>query len=82
MDDREFAELVARFPDANPNHHRDGIPWYDAPVPRRWHRCWPQTTGSTRTIARVERCACGATRLDGPGHPWIDRNSRRKQGER
>lgn len=65
-------------PSPDPHQHRDGIPWHNAPIPHRWHRCKTWTTGSTRNLALVERCACGAIRLDGEGHPWMDRNSRRK----
>lgn len=51
----------------------DGVWWHAAPKPRRWHRCKPQTRGRLdgRTI---ERCACGAVRID--GHQWFERNSR------
>lgn len=55
--------------------HRDDIPWWKAPKPRRWHRCSPQTTAFP-DFRKVERCTCGAIRLDGIG-PWIERNSRR-----
>lgn len=27
--------------------HLDGVPWFRAELPRRWHRCWPQTWGFT-----------------------------------
>jgi hypothetical protein len=60
--------------------HLDGVPWHDAPIPRRWHRCWPQTKGMV-SGGMVRRCACGA--LQRPlwsGRPyWIDRNTRRKE---
>jgi hypothetical protein len=56
--------------------HRNGIPWFDAPLPRRWHRCTVQTSGYIDGNLR-ERCACGAVRL-GKDRPWIERNSRRK----
>jgi hypothetical protein len=52
--------------------HKDGVPWFDAPSPRWWerpfHRHQPQTRGFLGEL--VERCRCGATRLDGYG-PWI-----------
>jgi hypothetical protein len=54
--------------------HRDGIEWLYAPKPRRWHRCKPQTRGLVR-MGFVERCACGATRIDHYSH-WMDRNSK------
>lgn len=55
--------------------HRDGTPWHAAPIPRRLHRCTPQTHGWIR-LEQTDRCACGALRFDGHG-PWIHRNSRR-----
>ena len=76
---REASRPRTGYRPANPNQHRNGIPWYAAPLPRRWHRCAPWTTGSTQGLALVERCACGATRLDGEGHPWMERNSRRSE---
>lgn len=54
--------------------HLGGIGWSDAPVPHRWHRCRPQTRGWMQCF--VERCACGATRLD-QSH-WMQRNQRRR----
>jgi hypothetical protein len=56
--------------------HVDGIWWYEAPRPRRWHRCKPWTSGWMDLFGRVDRCACGAIRYNGRG--WIERNSRRK----
>ena len=53
----------------------DDVPWWDAPVPRRWHRCRVQTTGATERLVLVDRCACGAIRLD--SHYWMNRNSRK-----
>lgn len=63
--------------------HRDGVPWYKAPLPRRWHRCSAWTEGSTDGGATwVERCTCGALRYRlgpfGSARPWIERNSRAK----
>jgi len=49
--------------------------WYDAPLPRRLHRCRPASSGSV-SAAFAERCACGAIRLN--HGPWDERNSRRK----
>lgn len=51
----------------------DGIPWHQAPKPRRWHRCKAQTRGWIRWLTYVERCACGAI---GDGRVWANRNSR------
>lgn len=53
----------------------DGIPWYEAEIPCRWHRCKTQTKGYAGSFT-VYRCACGAIRLNGRG-PWRDKNSRR-----
>lgn len=53
----------------------DGISWHEAPVPRRLHRCRPQTYGLIGFSLYV-RCACGAISPD--GDPWLERNSRRK----
>ena len=59
--------------------HLDGIDWYDAPAPRRWHRCRAQTKG--RDILPggngwVYRCACGATSEDEV--LWTGRNARNR----
>lgn len=43
----------------------DGVSWTDAPKPRRFHRHWAQTRGWINWFSLVERCACGAIRLDG-----------------
>lgn len=56
--------------------HLGGIAWYYADVPRRLHRCRPQTR-AWMDAELVERCACGSLRFDGHG-PWIDRNSRKR----
>jgi hypothetical protein len=64
-------------------HHND-IPWYDAPIPRRWHKCKPQTWGWIE-FTYVERCACGAINMPtiADPHPyWLDRNSRRPDKRR
>lgn len=54
-----------------------GLPWYRAPLPRRWHRCQSQQSGWVTNWTFVEHCACGAIRFDGGGR-WMGRNSRRK----
>ncbi len=54
--------------------HLDGISWLNAPIPKVKHDCQVQTKG-WMSLRRVERCACGAIRLDGYG-PWMERNSR------
>ena len=56
--------------------HVDGVPWYDAAVTPKLHRCWPQTIGrlSFPTGSTVHRCACGSLSYDLAY--WMDRNSR------
>ena len=56
-------------------HHLDGVPWTDAPMPRRLHRCRPQTVGYVNYFTKYERCACGAVRRD--GRFWHYKNGRR-----
>ena len=55
--------------------HLDGVAWHEAPIPRRWHHCKPQTRGVMHYFTEVERCTCGAIRLNGDGH-WMERNER------
>jgi hypothetical protein len=57
--------------------HRGGVTWMDAPKPRRWHRCTPQTVGNFAGLGHVERCACGAISED--GEHWQERNSRPRE---
>jgi hypothetical protein len=52
--------------------HRDDVPWYDAPIPPRFHRCSAQTQS---LIMGVQRCACGA--IAQTFGPWMRRNDRR-----
>jgi hypothetical protein len=74
-----FSDFDARREEAERElgiSHRDGIPWYKAPVPHRWHRCSAQTVG---LVDAIERCACGALRYTygrGAGL-WGERNSRK-----
>lgn len=56
-------------------HHKDGLGWWKAPIPKRFHRCRVQTYGYLN-LTFIERCACGAMRMD--GGRWMARNSRRK----
>jgi len=53
--------------------HRDDVPWWEAPIPWRWHRCRKQTRGIVdgRTIYR---CPCGAINVGGF---WMEKNARR-----
>lgn len=55
--------------------HLDGIPWHEAPLPRRFHRCRSQTQGWLTLIDFTRYCACGATKQS--GSRWTGRNSRR-----
>lgn len=52
-------------------------PWYEAPLPRRWHRCWPWTQGKMRDGRVIQRCACGAIRQV-PERHWAFKNDRRR----
>ena len=60
---------------------KDNIWWYEAPLPRRWHRCFVQTEGKYDDGVVVQRCACGAIRSsDGLFTTrWENRNDRRKK---
>lgn len=55
--------------------HKDGVPWHKAPLPYPWHKCQPQTWGWSN-FDYVERCACGAIRLD--RGIWLEKNATRK----
>lgn len=66
--DRQLAETAVG------TTHRDGIPWDQARLPWRWHRCRWQTSYHIRSDW-IYRCACGAART-GRG-AWAGRNSRR-----
>jgi hypothetical protein len=55
----------------------DGVEWYKAPIPSRFHRCTPQTRGGPYGLIDIYRCACGAITETGC-HGWLNRNSRRK----
>lgn len=57
-------------------YHREGVAWFEAPLPRLLHRHTVQTEGYL-DFEKVERCACGAIRLGGRGR-WLDRNRRRR----
>lgn len=54
--------------------HLNGVDWFDATPPPRRHSCSPQSRG-WMAGAYVERCACGALRMDRIG-PWMARNQR------
>jgi len=55
----------------------DGVPWEIAPLPRRFHRCAPQTRGWISMFTRIKRCACGGINYGGIG--WFEKNSRRER---
>lgn len=56
--------------------NKDGVTWSEAPLPKRFHKCRPQSRGWIK-FSFIERCACGAHRYDGCGS-WMLKNSRRK----
>ena len=62
---------------SNDIKHLDGIPWHEAPLPPRFHRCKPQTKGWVG-FSQVNRCACGAIKDVGTQRGWCEKNSRRK----
>ncbi|MER5608252.1 hypothetical protein AB0F93_00580 [Micromonospora tulbaghiae] len=56
--------------------HAHGTPWHVlAPPQRLLHRCQPQSWGSLGPFQLVERCVCGATRIDSEDG-WLGRNLR------
>lgn len=58
--------------DVREMEHRDGVAWWDAPVPRRFrHQHRWQTRGWVGEfgLLNIDRCACGAIRK-GQG-PWV-----------
>lgn len=57
--------------------HLNGIPWDQAPIPRRWHRCKAQTVRHMGLMSVMDRCACGAYR-DESGR-WRLKNARRRR---
>jgi hypothetical protein len=66
-------ELRRSMPKIEGVEHKDDLPWFDAPKPRRWHRCRVQSTGWI-DFTQYDRCPCGAVRIN--GRVWIERNSR------
>jgi hypothetical protein len=57
----------------DPIYAWEGVWWDQAPKPRRWHRCRPQTWGWIG-LSQFFRCACGAGSFD--GRTWTEKNSR------
>lgn len=71
MTEAEWREREARFwENVYRTTDKDGIPWHEAPLPRRWHRC---SVWSLNIFGA--RCACGACWFE--AH-WCDRNARRR----
>jgi len=68
--------VTAYDADDNAVQHLDGMPWWGAPLPWRWHRCRAQSRMGTNCF-RVRRCACGAIDL---GLGWDEKNARRHNG--
>lgn len=60
----------------DPFEHVDGVLWADAKNPFWVHRCWAQSRG-TVAGAYVERCACGATKLN-HSRFWFDKHESNK----
>lgn len=72
---QRWSELRRRIRiNADAPEHLNGVKWFDAPLPRWWHRCAAQTRAWSG-MTRVERCACGAARIDGGS--WINKNETR-----
>lgn len=59
--------------------HTNGIPFWEAPLPWRWHRCQPWSWMNIPAMGLIQRCACGAIRRD--QGTWIEKNSRRSTGQ-
>jgi len=53
----------------------DGVPWHKAPIPRRLHHCWAQTTGWYDWFTQVDRCPCGGIWY-ADHRIWLQRNTR------
>lgn len=77
MPERTMAEMVAESERRLGIKHKDGVPWHKAGLPPWDHECWVQTRGWLHEIDLVERCACGAVRMGGPTHCWIEVNQTR-----
>jgi len=66
--------------------HKDGVPWYVAPLPVRWHSCatHSQRVYGVGEFGVIEWCRCGGERAYRPNgtlmYDWVKRNARRKTG--
>lgn len=58
---------------------RDGISWHNARRPWKVHRCQVQTNAYLGG-RQIERCRCGAERIDGSRGKWKRKNMRRRVG--
>ena len=56
----------------------DGVSHLEADTPSYFHFCWAQTRGFVNYFTFVERCPCGAIKLDHE-RKWRDRNSDRRR---
>lgn len=59
--------------------HEDGVPWWEAPPPRRFHLHYAQTKG-WHGFNEIWRCACGAMRFN--GDRWVRERSPRVRGKK
>jgi hypothetical protein len=50
----------------------DGVDWYAAPAPPKFHKHWAQTCGWVDYLRLIERCPCGAYR-EGKRWDMIDK---------
>jgi hypothetical protein len=94
-DDRYINDLDSFIPVSREDkglrvRHLDGVPWYDAPVPPKRHRCFAQTIGEESdligTHTTIERCPCGGINMirwsdiaigrPGSFDHWMERNTR------
>lgn len=68
-------ELPGHAPYATPAWDLDGVAWFDAPAPPRFHDHWPQSVGQYPEFGELWRCPCGA--IGGPAEPWVLFDKRR-----
>lgn len=78
LDERYVAEdrPADAGPEWPPIWNLDGVGWWQRTNPPLWHRCRAHTIGII-DLRRVERCACGATRVGRSG--WMFRNENRRR---
>lgn len=83
--EERIADMIVRFPeirdamfDETRFSHANGVTWLEAPIPSSQHVCKAWTVGIASTLSRIERCACGALRINSDNPlSWQERNSRR-----